>query len=146
MGDRATFTGMLLGPDKLAVLRDASLFVLPSYSENFGLAVIEAMAVGLPVIISDQVNIWPEVETGGAGRVIPCDATALADRILELLATPTPPPAWARRAGRWFRSGFSGPGSRRRLAEAYARIIDEHRRHREMNRPESRPQPARRRS
>ena len=64
---RTTFTGMLLGPDKLAVLRDASLFVLPSYSENFGLAVIEAMAAGLPVIISDQVNIWREVEAG-AGR------------------------------------------------------------------------------
>ncbi len=71
---RTTFTGMLLGPDKFAVLRDASMFVLPSYSENFGLAVIEAMAAGLPVIISDKVNIWREVHAGGAGRVIPCDA------------------------------------------------------------------------
>ena len=79
---------MLLGPEKLAVLRDASLFVLPSYSENFGLAVIEAMAAGLPVIISDQVNIWREVETGRAGRVIPCDPAALADQILDLLAHP----------------------------------------------------------
>jgi glycosyltransferase involved in cell wall biosynthesis len=50
---RTTFTGMLLGSEKLAVLRDATMFVLPSYSENFGLAVIEAMAAGLPVIISD---------------------------------------------------------------------------------------------
>jgi glycosyltransferase involved in cell wall biosynthesis len=82
---RTTFTGMLLGPDKLAVLRDASLFVLPSYSENFGLAVIEAMAAGLPVIISDQVNIWREVEAGGAGRMIRCDPGALADQILDLL-------------------------------------------------------------
>ncbi|HZE20615.1 MAG TPA: glycosyltransferase, partial [Desulfobaccales bacterium] len=86
--DRTTFTGMLLGPEKLAVLRDANLFVLPSYSENFGLAVIEAMAAGLPVIISDQVNIWQEVQAGGAGRVIPVDSTALAAQILDLLDKP----------------------------------------------------------
>ena len=88
VGARTTFTGMVLGAEKLAVLRDASLFVLPSYSENFGLAVIEAMAAGLPVIISDQVNIWQEVQAGRAGRVIPCDAGALADQILDLLAHP----------------------------------------------------------
>ena len=70
----ATFTGMLLGEEKLAVLRDAQMFVLSSYSENFGIAVIEAMACGLPVVISDQVNIWREVDAAGAGLVVPCAA------------------------------------------------------------------------
>ncbi len=137
---RTTFTGMLLGPDKLAVLRDASLFVLPSYSENFGLAVIEAMAAGLPVIISDQVNIWREVETGRAGRVIPCDATALADQILELLADPDAAAGMGQKGRALVQERFQWPRIAPRLAEAYVRIIDEHRRHRERKQTQSRPQ------
>jgi glycosyltransferase involved in cell wall biosynthesis len=132
--DRTTFTGMLLGPEKLAVLRDASLFVLPSYSENFGMAVIEAMGAGLPVVISDQVNIWREVKAHQAGRVIPCDAAALADQLLDLLNHPEAATAMAQRARtlvqdryQWIRVGQS-------LAEAYAQIIDEHR-HKQSRRP-----------
>ena len=86
--DRATFTGMLLGKDKLAVLRDADMFVLPSYTENFGISVVEAMACGVPVVISDKVNIWREVAGSKAGRVAPCDADRFADIILELLDNP----------------------------------------------------------
>ena len=82
---RATFTGMLLDKDKLSVLRDADIFVLPSYSENFGISVIEAMACGVPVIISDKVNIWREVVANGAGKVAPCDPVHFAEEISELL-------------------------------------------------------------
>jgi glycosyltransferase involved in cell wall biosynthesis len=124
--DRTTFTGMLLGPEKLAVLRDANLFVLPSYSENFGLAVIEAMAAGLPVIISDQVNICQEVQAAGAGRVIPVDSEALAAQILELLDEPET----ARRLGQQGRSlvqeQFAWPRIAESLAAAYERIIAAH--------------------
>lgn len=127
--NRATFTGMVLGPEKLAVLRDASLFVLPSYSENFGLAVIEAMAVGLPVIISDKVNIWREVQAAGAGRVIPCDAAALAGQLLEVLDHPEAAAAMARRGKALVAERFQWPRIGQSLAEAYGKIIDEHRRH-----------------
>jgi glycosyltransferase involved in cell wall biosynthesis len=85
---RATFTGMLLGREKLAAFRDADLFVLPSYSENFGIAVIEAMACGLPVVISDKVNLWREVAAAGAGKVTPPDASLVAQAMGELLADP----------------------------------------------------------
>ena len=86
--DRTTFTGMLEGREKLAVLRDADLFVLPSYSENFGVAVIEAMACGVPVVISDRVGVWRQVVASGAGRVCACDADDLAAVITEMLADP----------------------------------------------------------
>jgi glycosyltransferase involved in cell wall biosynthesis len=90
---RTTFPGMLTGVHKLAAFADASLFLLPSYSENFGIAVVEGMACGVPVLISDQVNIWREVVADGAGRAAPCDAAAFAAAIAEMLADP---PALAR--------------------------------------------------
>jgi glycosyltransferase involved in cell wall biosynthesis len=143
---RTTFTGMLLGPDKLAVLRDASMFVLPSYTENFGLAVIEAMAAGLPIIISDKVNIWREVESAGAGKVIPCEAAALADQILNLLADSDAAVGMGQKGKALVKDRFQWPRIGRSLAEAYGRIIDEHRRDRERKPTSSRPQTARNRS
>jgi glycosyltransferase involved in cell wall biosynthesis len=85
---RITITGMISGDEKLAALNDADVFVLPSYSENFGIAVIEAMICGLPVIISDKVNIWREVVTDKAGIAGPCDINWFADAIESLLEQP----------------------------------------------------------
>lgn len=69
IGGRVHWPGMLLGPAKWGALRGAEAFVLPSHQENFGIAVAEAMAAGTPVLISRKVNIWREVERGGAGLV-----------------------------------------------------------------------------
>jgi glycosyltransferase involved in cell wall biosynthesis len=66
---RVHWTGMLEGDVKWGVLRAAEAFVLPSHQENFGIAVVEAMACGVPVIISDKVNIWPEIAQDKAGIV-----------------------------------------------------------------------------
>jgi glycosyltransferase involved in cell wall biosynthesis len=87
IGEAVTFTGMLTGIDKLAAFGAASMFVLPSYSENFGIAVVEAMAAGLPCIVSSQVNIHRDI-SGQGGIVVPCEVAPLARAVGELAADP----------------------------------------------------------
>ena len=68
-GDRVLWTGMLEGDSKWGALRSAEALILPSHQENFGIVVAEALAVGTPVLISNKVNLWREVEKDGAGAV-----------------------------------------------------------------------------
>jgi glycosyltransferase involved in cell wall biosynthesis len=68
---RIHWPGMLQGDAKWGAFFAAEAFVLPSHQENFGIAVAEALACSLPVLISDKVNIWREIEADGAGFVAP---------------------------------------------------------------------------
>jgi len=68
-GAPITFTGMLSGALKWGALSSADVFVLPSHQENFGIAVVEALACATPVLISNQINIWREIESDNAGYV-----------------------------------------------------------------------------
>lgn len=83
---RLIFTGMLTGPARFAPLVDADLFCLPSYQENFGVAVIEALACSAPALISDQVNIWSDVVSAGAGRAVPCTVEAVGEALSQMLS------------------------------------------------------------
>lgn len=69
IADRITWTGMLQGDLKWGAFYASELFVLPSHQENFGIAVAEALGCGLPVLISNKVNIWREIKADGAGLV-----------------------------------------------------------------------------
>ena len=62
-----TFTGMLTGKPKWGAFAAAEAFILPSHQENFGIAVVEALACGIPVLNSNQVNIWREIVEDGCG-------------------------------------------------------------------------------
>lgn len=69
LGDYVFFPGMLKGDAKWGAFYACEAFVLPSHQENFGIAVAEALACKKPVLISNQVNIWREIENAGAGFV-----------------------------------------------------------------------------
>ena len=69
IASRITWTGMISGAIKWGALRAAEVFVLPSHQENFGIVVAEALAAGVPALISNKVNIWREIQFAGAGIV-----------------------------------------------------------------------------
>ncbi len=69
VANRITWAGSVADQIKWGLMRSAEVFVLPSHQENFGIAVAEAIACGVPVLISDKVNIWREVERKEAGFV-----------------------------------------------------------------------------
>ena len=72
---------MLQGDAKWSAFYNAEAFVLPSHQENFGIAVAEALGCGLPVLISDKVNIWREIVADNAGLAEP-DTQAGTDALL----------------------------------------------------------------
>lgn len=69
VNERIYWPGMLLGDAKWGAFRSAEAFALPSHGENFGIVVAEAMACETPVLITDRVNIWREVDNSGGGIV-----------------------------------------------------------------------------
>jgi glycosyltransferase involved in cell wall biosynthesis len=77
-----SFPGMISREIKWGALRHADVFILPSHQENFGIAVVEALACGTPVLISNQVNIWREIESSGAG-LVDADTADGCGRLIE---------------------------------------------------------------
>lgn len=82
-----TFTGMLTGDRKWGAFSAAEAFVLPSHQENFGIAVVEALACGTPVLISNEINIWREIEMDGAGYVEDDDLAGTTALLKRWVAT-----------------------------------------------------------
>src|SRR5262249_11178045 len=104
---RVTWTGMLRGDLKAGALRAAEVLVLPSHQENFGIAVVEALACGVPVLISNKVNIWREIQQDDAGLVENDDEDG-AFRLISgwLRLSPQQRDAYRRRAERSFLNRF----------------------------------------
>ncbi|MDA9543903.1 hypothetical protein ACM43_04910 [Bradyrhizobium sp. CCBAU 45321] len=70
ISNRIKWPGMLEGDLKWGAFRGAQAFVLPSHGENFGIVLAEAMACSTPVLTTQKVNIWREIEASGGGIVV----------------------------------------------------------------------------
>ena len=87
IGSRVHWPGMLQGDLKWGAFHAAEAFILPSHQENFGIAIAEAIACRLPVLISDKINIWPYITEDGTGFVeedTPAGTLRLLERWLAL--------------------------------------------------------------
>lgn len=119
----SSFTGLVEGDEKTALLTDADVFVLPSSGENFGIAAAEAMAHGLPVVVSNRVGIWREVAESGAGIVVNCDANEVAEALQAVLEYPALACELGNRGRRLAADKFSWGAAATKLAGLYERIM-----------------------
>jgi len=118
-----TFTGMLLGREKLAALSRADMFVASSYLESFGMAIVEAMACGKPVVITDRVNICREVEQAGAGIVTPCDPPRIADALIMLLKNPKVGREMGTKGLKFVANNFTWDKAAREMTDVYEDVL-----------------------
>jgi len=122
VADRVRFVGPVSDTDKWALYENAAVFVLPSYSENFGNVVAEAMAVGCPVVISPEVGISGLVRAGECGVVTACDPRDLASAINTLLADTARRGELARRARIVARERLSWAGVAAEMEQFYRAV------------------------
>ncbi|GAA4328689.1 glycosyltransferase [Variovorax defluvii] len=118
VADRISWPGMLSGDLKWGAFHACEVFCLPSHQENFGIAVVEAMACGRPVLISDKVNIWREIAEDRAGFVEP-DTLEGTTALLQhwLAATPADLDAMRDAARRSFARRF-------RMEQVAQKLVD----------------------
>lgn len=117
-----SFEGPLFGEAKWDLLREADLFILPTHSENFGIAVAEALAAGTPVITtkgapwdgleSRDCGWWTEIDAKAISAAL-ADATSLSDRERT---------AMGRRGRAWVAEAFGWESIADRMLEAYRLI------------------------
>ena len=122
IGSRVHWPGMLLGDLKWGAFHAAEAFVLPSHQENFGIAIAEAIACRLPVLISDKINIWSYIAEDGTGFVeedTPAGTLRLLERWLAL--SPTERAVMRNRTDASFERRFS----MRTCAANIRRLVDE---------------------
>lgn len=116
---RVAFEGPLYGDDKAAAYRNASLFVLPTHSENFGMVVAEALAQECPAIVSHGAP-WSGLDSEGCGWWIPNDVDSLRDNLEQAMAQPPEVlHAMGARGRQWMQRDFSWDGVAGMMEAAY---------------------------
>jgi glycosyltransferase involved in cell wall biosynthesis len=120
-GERVIFTGFIGGQERLQALSAADLFVLPAVGEGLSMAVLEALAAGLPVILSPECNM-PETEARGAGLIVLPDVDQLAEALTQLINDPQRRAATGRSAQTWARETFAWDRIATQMAEIYEKL------------------------
>lgn len=121
---RITFLGWLDVQSHVARLAHASVAVLPSLQENFGISVVEAMAAGVPVVITADLDLAADVRDAGAGWVVERSPEAVAAALAEALRNR---PMRDLRAGnaRRFAMRYTWKTIADRLAASYSAVVAE---------------------
>ena len=122
IGDAVRWPGQVAGEAKRDLLATGDVFVLPSSQENFGIAVAEALAAGMPAVMSHAVAISAEVEAAGAGKALPIEARRFADALIDYARNPGARLAAGRSAAAFARSTYSWPACAARLEALYEGI------------------------
>jgi glycosyltransferase involved in cell wall biosynthesis len=123
VADRVIFPGLVTGPDKELLLQGSDLFVLPSYSENFGIAVAEALISGLPVVITPGIQISAAIQAARAGLVVSGDAQSVTAGIAQILESPDLKAELSQRGREFAKSCYSWPAIAQNLAFVYDMLI-----------------------
>ncbi len=127
--------GFLQGRDKEIALAGADVFALPSYSENFGIAVAEALAARLPAVITPEIQIAPDLESFDAGMVVPGTAESFAGAIEALLSAPARRAELAKNGLRLVEAKYSWKLAAEHCFGVYSGIIGRHRSHESSSKP-----------
>ncbi|TAF75570.1 MAG: glycosyltransferase [Bacteroidetes bacterium] len=88
INENVIFVGEVLGKQKLSLYKFAKIFVLTSYSENFGMTVVEAIACKCPILISDKVGIWNELTDANAGEIVETNSESILHGLINTLNLP----------------------------------------------------------
>jgi glycosyltransferase involved in cell wall biosynthesis len=116
---RLEFAGELRGSDKLMAYREAQLFVLPSRSENFGIAVAEALAAGTPALVSKGAP-WHGLEANGCGWWVDLDKVALIDGLAKAMSlSPDELKKMGQLGREWMSHDFSWPHIGNMMRQTY---------------------------
>jgi glycosyltransferase involved in cell wall biosynthesis len=127
MEGNVSFPGLVTGGAKLALLAEADVFILPSHHENLPVAILEAMAMGLPVVATPVGGVPELIEDGCGGFLIrPGDYEALADRILDLLRDPELRHRMGRFNSMRVRQNHAPDAYASRMASLYQSLIARH--------------------
>lgn len=122
--DLVSFSGFVEGEEKERLLRNSDIFVLPSYQENFGIAVVEAMAMGVPVVVTDQVAVSAEISESGAGKVVPIDQPELLAEAIQQFEKANIRNIVGEKAASLVNSKFSSDALRHGLYSLYSDAIN----------------------
>lgn len=120
--EKVLITGLLSGREKLSAYVDADVFVLPSYSEVFGMSALEACATGTPVVMTDLGNL-PEIAEYKAGLLVQCDENELYEAILQFLKNDELARSAGENGGRMVEDKFTWDKVVEQLEKCYEDVI-----------------------